>query len=61
MRVAGHRYFVCEALVHQKMALEHVGESVLVRFRHMYVRELDLTGRATRPFVYPLSDVSPMS
>jgi transposase InsO family protein len=61
LRVEGHRYFVCEALVHQEVALERVGLQVLVRYRQMYVRELDLARRSTQAFVYPVSDVSPMS
>jgi transposase InsO family protein len=61
LRVEGHRYFVCEALVHQEVALERVGEQVLVRYRQMYVRELDLARRSTQAFVYPVNDVSPMS
>ena len=61
VRVGGHRYFVCEALVHQDVALEQVGEQVLVRFRNMYVRELNLADQTTLPFVYPVGAVSPMS
>ena len=61
VRVGGHRYFVCEALVHQEVALEALGEQVLVRFRNMYVRELNLVSRTTLPFIYPVGDVSPMS
>jgi len=65
VRVDGQRFFVCEALIHQPVALERVGEQVLVRFRQMYIRELNLGSRTTLPFVYPLSEVggelSPMS
>jgi transposase InsO family protein len=61
VRVAGHRYFVCEALVHRRVALEVVGEQVLVRYRTMYVRELNLGRRSTLSFVYPVAEVSPMS
>ena len=60
VRIAGHRYFVCEALMHQEVALEPVGGQVLVRFRQMYVRELDLAAHTTQPFVHPVSDVLPM-
>lgn len=58
VRVQGKRYFVCEALVHQPVALEPVGQHVLVRFRHMYIRELDLARQRTVPFVYPVTEVS---
>ena len=64
IRIERHRYFVCEALVHQEVALEPVGDQVLVRFRHMYVRELNLTDRTTLPLICPVShlnQVSPMS
>jgi transposase InsO family protein len=59
VRVDGHRYFVCEGLVHQTVGLEHVGEQVLVRFRHMYLRELNLRKQATLPFVYPVTKTPP--
>jgi transposase InsO family protein len=60
VRVEGHRYFVCEALVHQSVALEKIGPEVLVRFRQMYVRELNLARRTTLPFIHPVAHVSPM-
>jgi len=58
VRVEGHRYFVCEALVHRRVGLERVGEQVLVRYRQMYVRELNLSTRRTQPFVYPVGEVT---
>lgn len=57
VRVAGHRYFVCEALVHQEVALETIGSQILVRFRNMYFRELNLAARTTLPFIYPISEI----
>ena len=57
VRVAGHRYFVCEALGHQEVALETIGSQILVRFRNMYFRELNLTTRTTLPFIYPISEI----
>jgi hypothetical protein len=57
VRVAGHRYFVCEALVHQEVALETIGQQILVRFRNMYFRELNLAARTTLPFIYPISEI----
>ena len=41
-----------------------MGASVLVRYRQMYVRELDLARQSTQAFIYPvnqLDQVSPMS
>lgn len=58
LRVDGHRYFVCEALVHQPVALERIGKQLLVRFRNMYVRELNLSTQTTLPFVYPISQLA---
>jgi transposase InsO family protein len=60
VRVEGHRYFVCEALVHQPVALEKIGPEVLVRFRQMYVRELNTAKRTTLAFVHPVAQVLPM-
>jgi transposase InsO family protein len=56
--VERHRYFVCDALAHQPVALERIGNHMLVRFRQMYIRELDLVKRTTLPFVYPINQIS---
>ena len=65
VRVAGRWYWVCEALVGQAVALERVEEQVLVRYRRMYLREINPAARTTVPFVYPIcqvtGDVSPLS
>lgn len=58
VRVEGHRYFVSEAVVHQEVALERVGDQVLVRFRNMYIRELNLQRKSTLPFVFAISQIS---
>jgi len=58
VRMAGHRFFVCEALVHQEVGLERIGQQVLVSFRHMYIRELNLGSRTTRPFIYPVTQIA---
>lgn len=52
VRVAGNRYFVCEAMTHQEVARETIGSQILVRFRNMYFRELNLTARTALPFIY---------
>jgi len=42
------RYFVCEALAGERVSLENLGDKVLVRYQHMYIREIDtLSGRTT--------------
>ena len=44
----GRRYFVCEALASERVQCERFADRVLVRFRHMYIREINLdTGRTT--------------
>lgn len=54
----GRRYFVCEALVHHQVAAEQIGEQVLVRFRNMYIRELQLGSRTTMPFIHSVTDLA---
>jgi hypothetical protein len=44
-------WFVSEALAGRWVRLETVGDAVLVSYRHMYVRELHLKRRSTRPLV----------
>ena len=46
------RWFVSEALVHHEVAVEQIGEHLLVRFRNMYIREIDLVGGSTLPFIH---------
>lgn len=58
VRVAGHRFFVCEALVQQEVGLEYIGNQVLVSFRHMYIRELNLGSRTTLPFICPVHPIA---
>lgn len=45
----GHRrYFVCEALAGERIRCRRFAERLLVTYRHMYIREIDLrTGRTT--------------
>jgi hypothetical protein len=41
------RHFVCEALGGELVQIEQIGNKLLVRYRHMYVREIDMdTGRS---------------
>jgi len=49
----GPRWFVCEALAGRRVRIEKVENLLLVSYRHMYVREIDLAARCTRPLVLP--------
>jgi transposase InsO family protein len=51
------RCFVCEALVHHAVAAELVGGQLLIRFRNMYVREIDLATGQSWPLIHPVSDL----
>ncbi len=43
-----HRYFVCEALAGQRVRCQPFAQKVLVTYRHMEIREIDLeAGRTT--------------
>lgn len=46
----GGRRFVCEALANERVAIEEVNQHWLVKYRHQYIREIDLaTGRTLPP------------
>lgn len=49
----GRRWFVCEALAGRWVRLEAVKDLLLVSYRHMYVREIDLQRQCTRALVVP--------
>ncbi len=49
----GRRYFVCEALAGQTVAWRALGAKWLVRYRNMYVREIDPHTGSTKPLVLP--------
>jgi transposase InsO family protein len=51
------RYFVCEALIHHVVAVEQIGQELLVRFRNMYIRQINLQTKHTSPFIHPTSDL----
>ena len=55
----GHYYFVCEALAGERVAIEPVQDKLLVRFRHLYIREIDLSLRRTLPLISAASGGSP--
>jgi transposase InsO family protein len=49
----GRRYFVCEALAGQVVAWQPLGPKWVVRYRNMYVREIDPKTGSTNPLVLP--------
>ena len=49
----GRRYFVGEALAGQTVAWQVLGPKWLVRYRNMYVREIDPKTGSTKPLVLP--------
>lgn len=49
----GRRWFVSEALASRWVRVEHLDGKVLLSYRHMYVREIDLASEITRPVVFP--------
>ena len=48
---AGRYYFVCEALGRRRVGIEPFDDKLLVRYRQMYIREINLQTRQTRALV----------
>jgi transposase InsO family protein len=48
---AGQKWFVCEALASQYVRVERFDGKLLISYRNMYIREIDLERRRTRPLV----------
>lgn len=48
---AGRKWFVCEALAGQNVRVEHFDGKLLVSYRHMYIREIDLARGTTQALV----------
>ena len=48
---AGRRWFVCGALADQQVRVERFDGKLLVSYRNMYIREIDLEHEITRPLV----------
>jgi transposase InsO family protein len=46
-----HRWFVCGALADQRVRIERFDGKLLVSYRHMYIREIDLERRTSRALV----------
>jgi hypothetical protein len=49
----GRRWFVCGALADQLVRVERFDGKLLVSYRQMYIREIDLERRWTRALVVP--------
>jgi len=47
----GRRWFVCEALAEQRVMVEPFDGKLLVSYRHMYIREVDLRRRSSLALV----------
>lgn len=47
----GRRWFVCGALANCRVRVERFDGKLLVSYRHMYVREVDVERRCSRPLV----------
>lgn len=47
----GMRHFVCQALAAQWVGCQQVDQRLLVRYRHLYVREINLRTRHSRPLI----------
>jgi len=53
VKYCSQRYFVCEALAGEDVAVEKLQGRVLVRYRQTYVREIETETGRTRPLVIP--------
>lgn len=51
VRYGKQRYFVCEALADEDVAIESLQDRILVRYRQTYVREIDIRSGKTRPLL----------
>ncbi len=50
----GQQYFVCQALGGQKVRIQAVDNLLLVSFRHMYIREIDINTGRTNALIVPI-------
>ena len=51
----GHIYFISEALHKRRVRVEPIGSKLLVSYRHMYIREIEIGG-SSRPIVKSITD-----
>jgi len=56
----GRRFFIGEALIGEEVACARVGVHVLVTYRHMFVRELELRTGRTRTLLRPVDAAGPV-
>lgn len=49
------RYFVCEALAEKKVRVEQIDNKLIVSYRQMYIREIDMETGGTLPLLSPVS------
>ena len=47
------RYFVCEALTKQRVMVVEAGSNLVVSYRNMHIREIDIKTGKGRAFLYP--------
>jgi transposase InsO family protein len=55
----GGRRFVCESLANEKVAIETIDNHWLIKYRHQYIREIDLETGRTLPPVRPTPNLNP--
>ena len=53
IRALGGEHFISMALVHEKVAVERIGTTALISYRHMYIREIH-SNRQARQLVCPI-------
>jgi hypothetical protein len=58
---ARKRYFVCEALAKEEVGVQEFDGKLLVSFRHMLIRQIDLRTDTSVPLALPLHRLSGMS
>lgn len=57
----GRYYFVCEALGHEWIRIEKLPKRLLISYRNMYIREIELDTKRTKPLVIPVSKTQQVS
>ncbi len=53
--LGGTTYFISEALAGEHVAIEPLEQTILVKYRHMYIRELEIKTGRSKPLVLPVS------
>lgn len=53
MRLSGRSYFISLALAGERVAIEYLAETMLVKYRHMYVREIEIKSGRSSSLVLP--------